>query len=519
MNVLKEIVQIVGKDKCARSWMTSELGASSMLTEFFEMILADRFQNDEEAAEHFYPSSDSTSSYRKLKARLKSQLKDIVLLIDTNQSQYSDREKAYYQSHKDWAAANVLLGKNARQAGISITHDVLRYAEKYEFSNLALEASRVLRLHYGAREGNAKKYAEYREKCARYNEICQVENMAEELYTDLVIEYVNNRTIKEDVSVRALDAYRKLEQRIRGYESYRANLYASLIRLMIYSSVNDYKNILRVCDESIRFYEEKPYFAKVPLQIYYFQKLICHAQLRDYELGMETAEKCRGYLDEGTFNWFKFKELAFILSMHTQKYAQAARIFLETTEHKRFEFLPSVVKEVWKIYEAYLHYLVELDKLNPDKEKISLDKFRLGKFLNETIIFSKDKSGMNIPILVAQVLFLILHRKYNEAIERIDAIEKYRARHLSRKDNKRSFIFIKMLLQIPLGMFHQAGVMRKAKRYVKQFKEIPVEIANQASTLEVIPYDDLWEMLIGSLENQFYRGGKSTNVKNQKAAK
>lgn len=517
MNVLKEIVQIVGNDKCAHSWMTSETGPSSMLMEFFDMISEDRFQNDEEAAAHFYPSSDSTASYRKLKARLKTQLKDMLFLIDTNQSNYSDREKAYYQSHKDWAAANVLLGKNARKAGISLTHDVLRYAEKYEFSNLSLEASRVLRLHYGAREGNAKKYEEYKEKCAEYNELCQVENMAEELYTDLVIEYVNNKTIKEEVSVRALESYKKLEERIIGYESYRANLYASLIRLMIYSSVNDYKNILRVCDESIQFYEEKPYFAKVPLQIYYFQKLICHAQLRDYELGMATAEKCRSYLDDGTFNWFKFKELAFVLSMHTKKYAQAAHIFLEATEHKRFEFLPTVVKEVWKIYEAYLHYLVEMGALHPEKEKIVLDKFRLGKFLNETVIFSKDKSGMNIPILIVQILFLIHQRNYNEAVERIDAIEKYRGRYLSKKDNLRSFVFIKMLLQIPLGMFHKEGVMRKAGSYVKKFETIPVEIANQASTLEIIPYDNLWEMLIGSLENQFYKGPRVIKKKTKTA--
>ncbi len=397
MNFLKEIVQIVGNDKCARSWMTSEVGPSSMLTEFFEMILADRFQNDEEAAEHFYPSSENTASYRKLKGRMKHQLKDMLFLIDTNHSTYSDREKAYYQCHKDWASANVLLGKNARKAGISLAQDVIRYSEKYEFSNLGLEASRILRLHFGAREGNVKKYEEYKDKCRRFTEICHVENLAEEFYTDLVIEYVNNKTIKEDVSVRAMEAFVILEEKVKKHQSYRANLYLSLVQLMIFSSVNNYENIIRVCDESIMFYENKPYLAKVPLQIYYFQKLICHTQLRNYEKGLSTAKKCRTYIDSGTFNWFKYKELSFILCFHTKKYGEAAILYLETTSHKRYEFLPAVVKEVWKIYEAYLHYLVEMNELDLEKEKIALKKFRLGKFLNETVIFSKDKSGMNIP--------------------------------------------------------------------------------------------------------------------------
>ena len=65
------------------------------------------------------------------------------------------------------------------------------------------------------------------------------------------------------------------------------------------------------------------------------------------------------------------------------------------------------MQEIWTIYEAYIHYLVNIGKNKTSANDGRFTKFRLYCFLNDTPIFSKDKRGMNVAILSIQILFLI----------------------------------------------------------------------------------------------------------------
>jgi len=155
--------------------------------------------------------------------------------------------------------------------------------------------------------------------------------------------------------------------------------------------------------------------------------------------------------------------------------------------------------------ESYIHFLVYINKITPIREDKRFNKFRMGKFLNSVPTFSKDKRGLNIPILVIQIVFFIVRKDFDKAVNRIESIEKYCSRYLKKGDNFRSNCFIKMLLQIPISGFHKAGTERRAKKYFDQLKGVSLEIANQANEVEVIPYEDMWGIIIESLETKFVR--------------
>ncbi|MEM6320059.1 MAG: hypothetical protein AAF960_20470 [Bacteroidota bacterium] len=57
-----------------------------------------------------------------------------------------------------------------------------------------------------------------------------------------------------------------------------------------------------------------------------------------------------------------------------------------------------------------------------------------------------------------------------------------------------------MLLKIPISDFHRVGVERRAQKYYDTLLATPIDIANQAMEIEIIPYEDLWEMVLASLE-------------------
>ena len=97
-----------------------------------------------------------------------------------------------------------------------------------------------------------------------------------------------------------------------------------------------------------------------------------------------------------------------------------------------------------------------------------------------------------------------MQKKYNRAIDRIEAIEKYTSRYLKKDTNFRSNCFIKMLLEIPKEGFHRVAVERKASKYRERLSEMPLEVANQSHSIEIIPYEDLWEMVLNVLGTKVY---------------
>jgi len=56
-----------------------------------------------------------------------------------------------------------------------------------------------------------------------------------------------------------------------------------------------------------------------------------------------------------------------------------------------------------------------------------------------------------------------------------------------------------MLLQVPEAAFHREAANRKAERYLLQLREVPIEIANQSHEIEIIPYEDLWSIVLDLL--------------------
>jgi len=511
MRALKELALVVHNNRLQGIDLIHKPAdePATKVQEFFYGLVRNDLNQDEEAATLLLNTDRKDSKYQKLKGKLKRSLLNSIFFLDTHRSNYTDRQKAYYKGYKDWAAAKILMGKNARIVGIQLCIKLLDLARKFEFTDLAVDVLRILRLHFGAREGNLKKYEEYNALFKEYERIYYLENLAEEYYTELVLKFINSKASDEIAQAKAIEYYEEIRPALETHDSYRLHLCGLLIHLMVHSSVNNYKKTIEVCESALDFFGSKSYNASVPIQICYYQKLICYTQLKEYDAGKLAAEKCLNYLDEGSFNWFKYQELYFMLSMHTANYQGAYQVFKTTTTHKSFQFLPPSLTEIWRIYESYLHFLVDINRIAPYASDKSFNKFRLGRFINDTPIFSKDKRGMNIPILIIQTIFMIHQKKYGEAIDRIDAIQKYCSRYLVQDDTFRSNCFIKMLLQIPKANFHQVAVERKVEKYLERLRDFPLNLSSQSHEIEIIPYESLWTMVLETLDSNFHRARSS----------
>ena len=205
----------------------------------------------------------------------------------------------------------------------------------------------------------------------------------------------------------------------------------------------------------------------------------------------------------GTLNWFHVRYYLFLSLILQHKYQEAYEIFVEgITATRHFKKLMPIFREQWLIKEAYIHFLIRLGKIDPDKSTAEKKprKFRLSRFLNDLPTFSKDKRGRNISILIIQLLFLIQDKKYDEITERLNALNLYCHRYLKKDQTLRSNAFIKMLMILPDAEYHPIRVERYVKRYHEKLVSTPMEISEQSTEIEVIPYEHLWELVMEVLE-------------------
>lgn len=510
MNELRELIGIVNKNKLkAVAHVTGKAFLPGpMALKLYDLVAEGKVTNDDEAIAALFPGKvkNSMQPYQRLKNALWDYLVQMLLVIDPALPQYNARQRSFFECHKKWAAIKILIGRNAHRSTIAVANDIYKVAKKYDFTEVSLDVARSMRLYYGSIEGDLKKHTLYSKEVAMLEEMFRYENLAEYHYTDLVIGFVSSKAAQKNVHLEAKRLFKEIEPGLKDYHSYRLHFMGRLLEILIYSSINDYKNTVLVCDKAIRFFESKVYTANVPLQAFLYQEMVCYLQLRDYERGRTAATRGLSLLQEGSFNWFKYQELLVFLAFHTEKYQDALEIYKVTIKHRRFATLPASIQQIWKIFEAYLYYLRECGLVEvPADEKEMISKFRMARFLNETPLYNKDKRGLNIPILIFQILFLILTKRYDDTIDRIEAIEKYTTRYLKKDDNFRSNCFIKMLLQIAVAGFHQAAVMRYSEKFSKMLKTVPLDFANQSHDIEIVPYEKLWQLALDSLSNTVYK--------------
>ncbi|MCS6929061.1 MAG: hypothetical protein NZM43_06145 [Saprospiraceae bacterium] len=495
MQDLRELILLLAQHNI-RPFKELNSAKDSKLLALYEGIAKGKYHSDEEAAADLYKDKSTSSSYRKLKSTLREKLLDCIFEINTQQETYSDYQRAYYDCHRQWVIVRFLTGQNANTVALILANKLLRTAERFDFTLLCMDIASYLRIQYGLRESNPKRFEEATQQFERFRKIYDAEALAEELYTSLVVRTVNNRSAQPEVATLAREYYERIRPHMEQYATYKLHLYGYLIGLTYYTAQHKYQEALDFCKEAIAFFQHRPYEARVPLQIFYYQQLICHIHLRQFEAGKEAARHCLRLMQEGTFNWFKYRELYLHLLLHTRRYEEAAQLLHQTLAHPRFEFLPENVAEIWRIYEAYIYFLYRAGKV----VGTSKTKFKLAKFINEFSIFNKDRSGVNIAIIIVKWLLLILEKQFGRLLDEVESTEQYCYRHLRSENTKRSYYFMKMLLQVPLSQFERKIVEERSARFLKELQAVPIQMANQTHEIEIIPYEDLWEMVVEVLE-------------------
>jgi len=506
MNSLVELIETIERNKLKSIELQGGRKKSNRkFDQLYEGIRKGEITNDEEAIELLYGTDLNEANLQKLKYRLKRRLLNSIFFIDVKKPLFNDFRKAYYNCYKNYAAIKILFGRTANRNAVDLAKKTLRQALKYEITEVVVYIARMLRLYYANAEGNRRLINKYNELFHEQMKIYERETYAEELFYIYSADFINSKSVNDQLReqiAQITDQLSAIKDLPNNFSFYKIYYMANSLK---YELSYNYASVLETCTDAIDFFEQKKYSAVSYRVIiaFYLKQMTCCLMLGKHEKGKNIFYKSIKLVETGTPNWFNRFGIYLLLTLHSQDFDTAYDVFMKVTKNNRFKYQFQNVKETWKIYEAYLYYFMKMGRFSEEKtEELKSKKFRLGKFLNEVPVFSKDKRGSNISILIIQILVLLHRKKYTVIIDRMESLKMYCARYLKQDANFRSNCFIKMLMQLPVANFHKVAVIRKTKTYTERLKLVPLEKAKQDYEIEIVPYEILWDCVLDSLQDK-----------------
>lgn len=231
------------------------------------------------------------------------------------------------------------------------------------------------------------------------------------MYEQLLSQVARSKSYSQELTATAKEYFNQSKELSKYQQSFHLHLLHYRIGLLYYQVIGNYRLTLNLCNRLQVFLKKNSRYRLASREgEIALLKMVCCLYLNDYKNGKQNADEALKFYTQGSNNWFVVLQNYFMLAMHAGKHKQAAEIFEQATGHQRFQYLSDEKSEEWKIYEAYLHYVM------PAKTKGK--EFKILKFINEVPIYSKDKGGLYPAILIAQLLFMI-DRGDEDRIEKI----------------------------------------------------------------------------------------------------
>ncbi len=495
MNEIQALAKILQTTTQPKTLDASDKNRSeSLMDVLYKNTLSGKYKSDEEAAQDLYGTSAKSNGYQVLKSKLKNKLL-ADLLVSEPEYHSIHYFIALLSMEKELLVIKKLLMFGARTFAIRLTKRLLLKAEEYTAITIQLQLWQILREHYWYL-GERKNHEDSIVEINRLRLSVQDELRSYEIHESFSLPFVRSKATHSLLIQQAEEVapeMQALKERTPSYEVilnyYRFNILRSQIS-------RNFSETIRICDEIEEFFNTNYTFIEnVRTAEFLVSKAEALLYTRNYEEAERVIERCITLIPAGKNNWFAFQTLALQISFHAENWQKALRIFDAVTTHERFALQPDRLKEEWKIYEAFLLYILpKKQPLPPDQYNSRI--FQLYTFLNEVPIYSLDKAGANIAILILQTIWTIKTERYDRVLKLQKTLNNYCVRYLkSAVEYERGAIFLKMLRSVISNDFNKERIEKRTEELYQRLTA-PGQVLG---AMEFYPYERLWTIILSEL--------------------
>jgi hypothetical protein len=408
MKTIKELVFLLKNYKMSKIEILGNPGNSnhSMSEILFNAVKDNQVQTEEEAIELLYGDPGEKSNFNRFINRFKQKLINTIFFIDLNNPIFEDYNKAYYNGYRFLAAIRILMGRGARTSAVEIAERNIKKVAKYEYAELTYLFARFLARNYLIFNPNKRKYRLYHEMENHHKLQWELEMQAEDLYYNLALNFVDTKANKPELKSYSEDTSKQMGSILEKSKSHLIVNYVHQAYLIEAELTNDSKRTVEVCSAALELLENKSFKHKA-LIINFARPLISNlVKIGDLEKA-NALSPAYEKLSRGQPYWSFYQMSNFSLKLFRREYIDAYKIYQKVVESPGFKFKRASHQETWKIFGAYLYFLIEIGKIKNIAKggKMPLQNFRVGKFLNEVHTYTGDKEGEISPLSLSRSLF------------------------------------------------------------------------------------------------------------------
>lgn len=472
----------------------------SPLRKLFEILQSEDDLNDGECMLAIYGRRNHSAF-----SRLKTRLRDILYFAISFQMDSDYIEEAglnpRYKVFHEYYAGRALMNQRAYDLAADLFEQAIAKSIKKQQTDAVLLIVKPLILIYGSYNDNKYKFSKYIAIQKEYLNTYYWEIKAANFYLDL--QKVQLRSVTKPDEEKLSEVKKQIDELSVVSEvrtvSFRHDLFR--IKAFYFEYTKNYVELYNLSTETLEYFEGLD--IKVPSLISNIsvRLLWVMIQIGRFDEAEKLGERELSRHPEGVAPWIR---VAYYLSksyFYAGKYNDAVLLVNRVVSTPKFSYAQEYYQEIFNCLVGYSHLIVEYDPAGGNGVvKEHLPEFKLGKFLNTTPVFSKDKRGINISIILLHIAWLLKRKDYSAIIDRTDSLNQYAYRYLRRDDTFRSNCMIKMVIQMTKADFHPIRTERYTADLRKQLGTVPLMGSGENIEIEMIPFEVLWDIMMKSLE-------------------
>ncbi len=470
------------------------------LKRLLEIVFSKKIISDKEAMIAIY-GANKLSSFSSLKAKLKEILIKVTIIQNTRLEGEHSRINESINQYRHALVAKYLLQEKFSLVAIEIAERSLVKSIKYSTTENIIILLRILVKHFGSTEFNGKKLNYYLSLQKKYLNIYANEIKAENYFLDLQRTNLHSLAPPDELIKKKAKKYVNELDKIHDIRTFSFLLSKYKVKAIYYEYIKDYNGLLTLSELTIKELVSAESKSLVTLQNINLRIAWALIQAARYDEVISIGNKDLRKLLPSSFAWYFIAH--YILKAHLYKgdYKSAADLIKSAIENPGFLKIGENYRELFYAALGYIHLIVDSGIAgDPIKLKKNLPDFKIGKFLNTTPVFSKDKRGINVSILLMHIAILLQRKKYDDIIDRTDSLKQYAYRYLRKDDTFRSNCMIKMVIQMTKANFNLIRTERYTRDLLKQLEQVKLAGSGENIETEIIPHEVLWTIMMKSLQ-------------------
>lgn len=447
--------------------------------EYYTGVMKEQWSTNEEAGKSIWP--DSPEDNRKVYlSRLKRSVIDGIVHQTLATKGANPFQAAYIDCWRKLAAIRILDSLGVRKGASWLARKTLSKAIKYDLTEIVCSLSTVMEVNESV-SGEPREFERLMQLSDHYRELLDAENRAIRYFSILSSRFSKSKEGGQELINLTEEFLQNLKRDITRFNSFRYIYYTYNLMATHAQLTNDHMALSETCKTALEIFKNKPYPTPRSVQFSFtFKPIPAALQLKDYNAAQRYIEDALSIVESGSYNSIICLIYQAILGFHSDQLDLVTDAIRRSRVYRKYP----AVEEQWKIIEAYAH-LLDIETGH---------KFRVSRFLNDVPIYSKDKRGNNIAIIILQIMFHLKSNEKGKIIDKMETLKTYAYRYLRRDDTFRSNCFIHMLLCLPKAHFHPISLQRHARNYVNRLGTF------QSGEVEIIPYEKLWKEVLRILE-------------------